>query len=443
MSILNIRLSLQEETIKIFIDEVHLPNEKPKFPADLKQYSSGNIQDYSYRLKAYSILHNMINSSKQSGLDASSQAEKSSMLFWAQTNDSKKLYQQTSSVIELPKTPHLALLWLAYMSSIFNNTRCQTEFLDSSIERAPGTKEDEYPSLSQSIGEYFSHDVKKGQRLKTLIKKILSLSSQSAAYEATRDAIEIMSNRYNDSGKPFIENLSTKHQDELLFDKIGTKTLDVNISLAHRTNDLLGFAQRGLRKGQKIELNYIINHINCMAKERIYNKCLGKKAHDGGKYNHSYTEWDFLRAADFTLLKDGRLSINLSTNASYLKYYAPGQENAAIFKDEMIFLAKVADLKFDADSNFEKELIFTPACSMELKNQGLHLNLAYMKKLLRQKNYFSLFRQAYEFHEKEHENNFFSNVPVEIGEQIFYAINPEIDNKDIKESCNQAWTNRL
>lgn len=318
-------------------------NEKPKFPTDLKKFSSGDIQLYSDRLKAYSILHNMINSSKQAGLDMSSQTETSSILFWVQNTDGKKLYQQSSTVFELSKSPHLALLWLAYMSAVFNNmSYCHIEFLPYSIEGslAKEEQEDEYQSLSKPLEEYFSNDLQnKGQ--KNLIKEIISITSQCAAYEATREAIELISKRYNDSKEPFIENLGTMNQDKLLFDSIGTKTLNISTPLSRRTNVLLAFAQRRLCEGQKTELNYIINHINCMAKEHIYNKCLGEKAYDSGLYNPSYTEWDFFRTADFTLLGDGRLSINVSTNPAYLKHYAPGKRNEGLFKDEMIFLAKV------------------------------------------------------------------------------------------------------
>lgn len=156
------------------------------------------------------------------------------------------------------------------------------------------------------------------------------------------------------------------------------------------------------------------------------------------------TEWDFFRHAEFKLLNDGRMSVKVDQNSGYLKHYAPGQRNHGIFKDEMLFLAKVIGLEFDPSTDFDREIIFTSACSKELKNIGLHLNLDYIMKLLKQKNYFSLFRQAYEFHGQEHENEFSSKLPVEIGEIIFKELaSPELDKDDVKEVYNQAWANRL
>lgn len=180
-----------------------------------------------------------------------------------------------------------------------------------------------------------------------------------------------------------------------------------------------------------------------MAKQVVFNKCIGKKAHDGMHYHYSYTEWDFFRHAEFKLLNDGRMSVNVDQNLGYLTHYAPGKRNHGIFKDEMIFLAKIIGLEFDPSTDFEKEIIFTHACSSELKNIGLHLNLNYVMKLLQQKNHFSLFRQAYAFY-GEDGNEFSNKLPVEIGEMIFKELaGPGLDNDDVREVYNQAWSNRL
>ncbi len=445
MLFLNIRPAFDGKTIKIFIDEVHLAENRPTFPTDLEKYST-NIDFYSGQLQSYSILLNIINSSKSSNhsTGVANQAETSTILFWDKSKLGKNLYQQTTLVFELPQIPHLALLLLAYVRCIFINIYCHIEFLDYSIESKliKGEKED-FPCLPQSINEYFSHKCSgrgRGKCLIALMKKIVSLSSQSDDYKLTRQAIETLSTQYKENGNPFLENLSTALQDKGLFNSIGEKTLDDKIPLEIRTRNLLAFAKGRLRDEQKIELNYIINHINSMVKERIYNKCLGQKAQDGSLYNQSCMERDFLRAAEFTLLRDGRLSIEVST---YWEHYVPRKGNADLFQDKIIFFSKIIGLEFDVDTDFKKQIILTPNCSKELKNQGLHLNVTYMKKLLRQKCYFSLFRQAYEAYGEEHESNFSSALPIEIGEQIFDAISPELESKDRSESSNQVWTSRI
>lgn len=137
------------------------------------------------------------------------------------------------------------------------------------------------------------------------------------------------------------------------------------------------------------------------------------------------------------------MSVNVDQNLGYLNHYAPGKRNHSIFKDEMTFLAKIIGLEFDPHTDFDKEIIFTPACSNELKNVGLHLNIDYIMKLLGQKNRFSLFRQAYQFY-GQHGSEFSNKLPVEIGKMIFQELaSPELDKDDVQEVCSQAWNNRL
>lgn len=447
MSHLNFRLALIDGKIKIIINEVHLDDQKPSFPSDLAKYFSEYQCFSSYQSTIYYILSNLIKNSGEPGQRVTKPIQTHAISFFAQTNDNKwKPYKQTTSIFELPQTPHLALLWLAYISIAMTDD-FQTTFSKSTIEdKLKGAKRyKDIPIFSMKIDTFFGepygyHDFKQ------LLIELIEFSSGLSAYQATRDAIQHFLDNYHLGQAPFAAQLRAANLDKALFKSIGHQTLNLSIPLPDRTNNLLAYAQLLIRNNNTLELNFIINNINWMAKAKIYTQCLGKQAADGGRYNLSYTEWDFFRDAEFNLLDDGRLSIDVQNNPTYIKLYATDEALKEQFKNEMIHVAKVAGLEFDPATNFEKQLIFTPACSMKLKNQGLHLNLSYMKKLLQQKIYFGLFRQAYAFQNEQNEegmSELSASLPVEIGEQIFSAITPELDNDDINESYHQAWKMRL
>ena len=449
MSYVNIRLALNGKTITISIEEIHKYDCLPEFPRSLKHYALNYIRHSTSQnplLNVYGILYNIENYTKQPLLNNACRAKKSQLTFYVKNKEDKELFTQTTSTFELSTTPHIALIWLAYISTVFRN-EYHYVFLDQSIENflAKENVTDEYPTLSMPLNYNFLENMKKLDfEFNTFIQKILSITEHNNDYEGTRETIRIMHDCFMASGGRFIETLSAENQDSLLFGNIGKNTLNITKPLSERISRLLCFMQVAIKEGHQNELAYIIYHINYMAKLNLYNPCLEKKAHDKKFYHFYYTEWFFIRDAEFKLLNDGRISIDVTQNTSYLDTYAPGCSLYGKLKDEMLFLAKIIGLEFDPETDFDKEIIFTPACSKELKNKGLHLNPSYMAKLMQQKNdSFSFFRQAYEFHGEEHESIFARKLPLEIAEMIFYQVSPELDNDGQKVACDQARNFRL
>ena len=98
---------------------------------------------------------------------------------------------------------------------------------------------------------------------------------------------------------------------------------------------------------------------NEQAVKKLVDSVIGKPAHDGGRYKSNYTEFDFLRAASFSITEDGKLSItDLDKNPIYLELYAPGKRNEHIFEPELLFLANKMGLEFDKDNFKENGLVF-------------------------------------------------------------------------------------
>lgn len=114
----------------------------------------------------------------------------------------------------------------------------------------------------------------------------------------------------------------------------------------------------------------ILHALSDQMKLALIHPCLGKKACDGGFYKMSYTELQLLLNADFTMREDGRFSIQLIGNAAFEKWYAPGKPNEHILKDELTFLGKIINLQFAEDSDYHKEVIFTPECTAMLLKHG-------------------------------------------------------------------------
>lgn len=136
------------------------------------------------------------------------------------------------------------------------------------------------------------------------------------------------------------------------------------------------------KAGEKKELAALFTTLNRTALERLFKSCIGMQAEDGGRYHFGYTEWDFLRHAEFTIRADGRMSmIGLQNNDGYKKHYAKGKRNHDKFEIEMRHLAKMLGLEFAEGCDFHQELIFTEVSTQQLKVRGLHYNPLYLEKL--------------------------------------------------------------
>ncbi|WP_115712895.1 hypothetical protein [Legionella sainthelensi] len=136
------------------------------------------------------------------------------------------------------------------------------------------------------------------------------------------------------------------------------------------------------KANEKEELSHLFTAMNKQAIKALYRPCIDMQAPDGGQYRFTYTEWHFLRRAEFHMRLDGRMSIiGLPNNKGYQKFYAEGQRNHEIFEKEMRHLGKIIGLEFAEDCDFHNELIFTEQCTQELKAKGLHYNSLYIAKV--------------------------------------------------------------
>lgn len=124
----------------------------------------------------------------------------------------------------------------------------------------------------------------------------------------------------------------------------------------------------------------LLGHIQNSFVSGLMMSCLGQPAHDGGKYSLNYTELNLFFYGNFKLCEDGRVGFTHDNNPYYQKWYAKGQRNHDILKEELLFLSKAegVELEFDETCDFHKEIVFSEACSARLIAQGVLLNAKYL-----------------------------------------------------------------
>ncbi len=436
---INIRVVSKDDVIQIIIEEVNFHFIQPSFPTNLKTFALDDITLYIDRLDKYVILHDIKSCINSSLLKKIYKPRVSSIKFNASlSNNSDNIdkYVCTTYIFELPKIPHLITFFLCLMNIVISRIHTRYYFFDESIAHFLNKKTLKDDLLKEHISGNYNHRSEKC--LKKIISIILTNKISSKADNEIYENLSITYNLYKDIS--FINLQTTHNQDKHLHGGIGKFVLNKDIPQAKRINIFLSYVQLLIQDGQTNGANYIISIVNCMAKRRLFKPCINQVAHDKDKYTFAYIEWDFLREANFNVLEDGRISIDVTQNEIYLRLYAPGKKHFSIFKDEMLHLAKLLNLEFDIDTDFEKTIIFTRHCSRQLKELGLHLNTSYIKKLLIQKNHISIFSQAY----KHPDNNLIAkHLPMEIAEAILRKVEPGLDGNDLHDVFDAVFANRI
>lgn len=105
------------------------------------------------------------------------------------------------------------------------------------------------------------------------------------------------------------------------------------------------------------------------AKRALFLPCLGKVSTDDGWYRFTYTEYEFIKGLQFSLV-DGQLVIDLENNPGYQEFYAPNKRNHSIFKAEMLALAKYNGWEFE-DTDFHQRMAFTRAYTDKIIQSGI------------------------------------------------------------------------
>lgn len=103
--------------------------------------------------------------------------------------------------------------------------------------------------------------------------------------------------------------------------------------------------------------------------ERLKNKVDA----DMQEYGTRHSEYRFLIAANFIVMQDGRLCIDVTSNPEYKRSY----DKKGQLEKEFRFFAKWLDFEFDHDCDFTNTITFTHDCSEALMKLGLHLNATF------------------------------------------------------------------
>lgn len=243
MSFINIRIIKNDQTISIIFEEIHKADNKLKFPGNLRKLASDiNFYHRARRMDAYSILQDRINFADKTSFDKACEGKQDFILFKANYKQEEALYKKTSFTFELSRVPHVALTWLACITTVFNQVPVHYEFLDHPIEDFLNKTipDAESPSLSISLDKYFTKNMSDIVQ-KTLLAHILAISEKSEVYAAMRDAVKVVNEYYHKNNVPFIEILANNIQDNQLYAKAGQKTINVLAPLSERTNQLILF----------------------------------------------------------------------------------------------------------------------------------------------------------------------------------------------------------
>lgn len=140
-----------------------------------------------------------------------------------------------------------------------------------------------------------------------------------------------------------------------------------------------------LESGAGMYRDYFLKTFHQAAVIVLVSQCFDKNAPGGRRYNMTYTEIELLRLAEYTIRSDGRMSIDMLSNPTFKKYYAEGCRLFVECESEFRNLATSLGLAFADDTNFHRELIFTPASTQKLKALGLHLTEKYLRLCVQQR----------------------------------------------------------
>jgi hypothetical protein len=299
--------------------------------------------------------------------------------------------------IEFSKIPHYALNWFVYFERFIEDNSCLTITLDSKIIANDCARNDTALTFLAILG-----------KIKTL--KDLSLDYQPTLMAMDTLILKVMNNEWSFLYAP-IERLKIFYPDVL-----------TNYKRAKcKTNFVLELSKAMTTPHQKEEFYFILNVLNIYTKTTFCKALMGKKAHDGGKYDREYTELNFLRFAEFSIQENGLMCIDLSTNKVYEGHYAPKTRLHAIFYDEMQYLNQYIPWQMqNVELHADKVIVFTLETTEKLKEMGMHINANYFKLLIAVQNKWSFFNHL-RLHDAESR---FNLLPEEILDSILEESEP-------------------
>lgn len=162
-----------------------------------------------------------------------------------------------------------------------------------------------------------------------------------------------------------------------------------------RMREMYSIARKLIADNLGTELNRFIDETNLDVKKNIFRP----RFENGSPLDGLNLDWDdfyskVFSSATFNIRSDGRMSFNIDTNPCYLATYKDGDPSSTLLKIDFHLLAERLGMEFDKDSNYLGEIIFSAESSQKLISAGLHYNLDYVKKIIRERWTASLFAQA-------------------------------------------------
>lgn len=336
---------------------------------------------------------------------------------------------------DLPTTPNYALNFLTELNEYFKglNVVFLDDIIDDHIDEKGKQKTLKINELKISSPHATFQDGLIAAIGKTVVTPI---------YHPVKEAINKEAAYCKQGNKSLT---SIKERLQLLYPEL-MQVFDEKVDSRDKLYLLVNTASRLIGLNQKAELNYVLNMVSHHAKYKLFEACIGKEADDKGNYSWTYTEWEFLRFANFRLRVDGRLSIkDHLNNFMYKRHYAREQRNHKIFEREMRHLGHIIGLEF-APCDFHKEIIFTEACTKQLMAKGLHFHVDYVRQLLQEKvNWQKIFAPGIKYLVNANkEVSLFSQLPLDVINMISSKLqkpDPVVDKSELSQMG--LWARQL
>ncbi len=320
--------------------------------------------------------------------------------YGVKTGDGIHLMEAIPTSYMLPFNPTLALDLLAAYTRFaaereFYHIQLVNEDLGNKI-----SNDQPHPRRKVNAGQLLNlgkEAVNVEAMLKMLMEAIVKLDAVDAQYKATITAIKkILQYSSSHPATPLRHCLEGKLRASILLDvPVGAVTFTAQPTASERMREIYSIARRLIADGLGSELDRLIEVLNEEAKMNIYQFCIGRRSFDNlTTFDWNDLYWEIFRTAAFTVGTDGRISIDLTTNACYCAISKQADFNAATFTTEFANLFKILQLSLDQDSNLSGRVIFSIETSQQLMAAGLHYNSNYIAKLIRERNTASLFNQA-------------------------------------------------
>ncbi|OGT34907.1 MAG: hypothetical protein A3F11_06010 [Gammaproteobacteria bacterium RIFCSPHIGHO2_12_FULL_37_14] len=305
-----------------------------------------------------------------------------------------------------------------------------------------------------SIEEFLVSGKEISSPLKKVMEHILAINSAPDYQDVQHDLKKICDwyavNHDIDMGRC----ISASERYGILLESLGHENLLSDQStLVQKTVAIFSMIKKCLSMKNEISCEVIIDTLHKRAKKELFRNAIGKDSLDpvwrdsNGKmkpYTWNFTEWYVIRDGEFSMRPDGRMCIRLNDNPGYKDNYARHPDQT-IFEREFKHLGNVIGFEFANDSDFKKEVIFTAGCTKKLMAKWLHLNVDYFKNLLKISHHAGFFAQLYRNTSPLNDAgiNYMSWLPPEVVKYITREADKEIyqqlDANDAREVTELTW----